>query len=122
MAGTNASIKALRELLRNQAVPLTEMGRHFKEITGTNDRLIAVVCGSIVEAALKGLLERGMPNGPGKLFDVSQPLSTFSAKIGLAYSLGLITNDVRRNADYIREILEMYLRTGLLQPPLEQRK
>src|ERR1039458_1249722 len=49
-----------------------------------------------------------MPNGAGTLFDPKGALSTFSAKIELAYALELIDKDVRRNADYIREIRNIF--------------
>jgi len=104
MAGTNASIRALHDLLANTRIPDKALGKHILELTGRNDRLVAVVCGALVERNLQGLLESVMPNGPGSLFEPLLPLGSFSAKIKLAYSLNLINADIRRNADYIREI------------------
>src|ERR1051326_2063172 len=105
MAGTNATIKALRDLLRDTIIPQEIMGKHVKELAGRNDRLLAIVGGSAVEAALEGRLLRVMRDGSREaLFGIRAPLSTFSAKIQIAYALGLINNDVRRNADYIRDI------------------
>lgn len=109
MPETNASIRALRKLVRDARFPVGEdLQRHVKELSGRNDRLLAVVCGSMIDLALTGLLRSVMYNGEGKLFDVNQPLSTFSAKIALAYSLDLIDNDIRRNADYIREVRNVF--------------
>jgi hypothetical protein len=106
MSDTNASVKALRALLRNRGYPLEELGSHFKKFTDRvlDDRLLGIVCSAAVEEALQGLLEANMPNGSGRLFDIQQPLCTFSAKIAAAYSFDLIDNDIRRNADYMREI------------------
>jgi DNA-binding MltR family transcriptional regulator len=110
MSDTNASVKALRALLRGDPFPpdAADLPQHLKEISGTNDRLLAIVCGTMVDLALAQLLRSVMYKGEGKLFDVNQPLSTFSSKIALAYSLGLIDDDVRRNADYIREIRNVF--------------
>jgi hypothetical protein len=112
MAKANASLKALRALTRNNnsidSIPARQMPKHLKELSGRNDRLQAVVCATIVDSALVTLIETVMYKGPGTLFDINQPLSTFSSKIDLAYSLGLIDNDVRRNADYIREIRNVF--------------
>lgn len=108
MTGTNGSIKALRLLLRDPIIPFKDMDKHVREITGENDRLVAVVCASLVEVAMAKLLKSVMPNGEGSLFEPHAPLSTFSAKINLAYSLGLIDKDVRRNADYMREIRNVF--------------
>jgi site-specific recombinase len=107
----NASVKALRKLLSNNSidsVPTVEMQAHLNELAGDNDRLQAVVCGTIVDDTLAKLIQTLMYNGPGILFDINQALSTFSSKIHLAYSLGLIDHDVRRNADYIREIRNVF--------------
>jgi hypothetical protein len=89
MARANASIKALRALLRNNRVPFNEMTQHVDEIAGDNDRLVTVVWASLVEGVLVDLLTSAMPNGAGVLFDPKEPLSSFSAKIALAYSLNL---------------------------------
>jgi hypothetical protein len=108
MTAKNASIKALRALLRNPAIPPEAIAQHLRELTGRNDRLIAVIGGSAVEAALERLLRSVMPNDPQTLLDPKGALSTFSAKIELAYALGLTSNDVRRNADYIRDIRNVF--------------
>jgi hypothetical protein len=108
MANKNSSIKALRALLRDPAIPLKDIAKHVRELTGRNDRLVAVVCGSVIEFNLRGLLESAMPNGPRQLFEPHAPLSTFSAKIELAYSLNLIDGNIRRNADYIREVRNVF--------------
>lgn len=108
MARSNATIAALKRLLRDPIIPAAEMAQHFKELRSTNDRLVAVVCGSLVERTLQSLLEAVMPNGSGTLFEGNSPLSTLSAKISVAYSLNLIGPDIRRNADYIREIRNVF--------------
>jgi mannitol operon repressor len=109
MPATNASIKALRAIARNTTIiPHTDLQKFIRSLTGRNDRLIGVVCGAMVENALSHLLTSAMPNGPGTLLDINGPISTFSAKISLAWSLGLINGDIRRNCDYIREVRNVF--------------
>ncbi len=108
MAGTNSSIKALRWLLRDNIIPRNVMLKHIREVTGKNDRLIAVVGGSQVEGVMRALLKANMPNGPGTLFDSKSALSTFAAVIDLAYAFGLIDADIKRNSHYIREIRNVF--------------
>jgi hypothetical protein len=106
MSKANASIKALRALVRNRGYPFDDLGKHFTDISDgvLDDRLIAIICAAAVEEALRGLLESNMKNGSNELFEINRPLCTFSAKITVAYSFVLIDDDIRRNADYIREI------------------
>jgi hypothetical protein len=104
MRKTNASVKALRAFAREKTIPKKHVERHFRQILGTNDRLVAIVMASALEHTLETLLEASMPKGSDGLFEVNQPLQAFSSKIRLAYSLGLIGADIRQNLDYIREI------------------
>lgn len=111
MANSNAATKALNRLLKGQIINASEMDQHFKELVGTNDRLVAVVCGSLVERALQGLLEAIMPNGPGTLFEPNPALSTFSAKINVAYSLNLISSDIKKT----RIIFAKFVTSSLIE-------
>ena len=104
----NASIKALRGLLRGSPIPIADLSKHVKELTGNKDRLVAIVCASMVELAMTHLVKSVMTNGPGLLFEAYQPLSAFSAKIDLCYSLGLIDDDIRKNEGYMREIRNVF--------------
>jgi hypothetical protein len=57
------------------------MTLHVGELRGNNDRFVAIVCGAMVEGALKGLLKRYMIPLSGalhdSLFGSQRPLSTF---------------------------------------------
>ncbi len=44
------------------------------------------------------------PGGQDNLFDPDRPLGTFSAKINLAYRLGLISDDIEHAMQMIRRI------------------
>jgi hypothetical protein len=106
MSKANASIKALRALVRNRGYPFDDLGQHFTDLSESilDDRLLGIICAAAVEEALRGLLVSSMKNGSNELFEINRPLCTFSAKITIAYSFALIDDDIRRNADYIREI------------------
>jgi hypothetical protein len=105
MSKANATIKNLRALLRDHSIPLRQIPKHVKEITGNNDRLVAVVLASVLEKNLTSLLEDVLlKTDHERLFGPRCPLATFSAKIDLCHALNLIDSDIRRNCDYIREI------------------
>jgi hypothetical protein len=105
MTAENASVRALRKLIRDSSIPNDEMPRLARQLGRTgNDRLVAIVLGALVERVLKELILSAMPHGELDLFDPHHPLSTFSAKIEIAYGFGLIDAEKRRNSNYIREI------------------
>jgi hypothetical protein len=104
----NAAITALHQLMRDTLIPHKDFDKHVRELTGTNHRLVAIVCASLVELNLTGLIKAFLRNGAGSLFDPYKPLGTFAAKIEMAYALGLIDVEVRRNSDYIREIRNIF--------------
>ena len=68
----------------------------------------AVLVASILESRLATLLSMYMPNLSNrlreKLFNGYGPLSSFSAKIDVAYALDLIPESLRRDLHVIREI------------------
>jgi len=69
---------------------------------------IAVLGGSVVEYELEQLLRGYVSRRDDatwkELTDDRAPLGTFSAKIIMAYALGLIDNDTRQNLDVVRHI------------------
>src|SRR5262249_39739449 len=108
MTRQSPSITKLSTLIKDQTLTPEEFDAHFEELVGTNDRLIAIVGGAMVEAALAhAIREKMIPlnkRNDDRIFGQKAPLGTFSAKIDVAYALGLISEDVQRNADYIRAI------------------
>ncbi len=104
----NAAISALHTLMRDTVIPTKHFEKHVREITGKNDRLIAIVCASIVEINLAGLLKTFLRNGEGELFGNRAPFSAFSAKIEVAYRFGLIDSDIKRNSNYLREVRNLF--------------
>lgn len=75
-----------------------------KEFEGASDRAAAVVAGAFLDELLGELLREFFVDDPAndkKLFKVTGALATFSAKIDIAYRLGLISV---RECEIIRDI------------------
>ena len=77
-------------------------------LTPETDRGVALVCASYLDEALKGLLMKFFITAPrvtGKLFEGgTAPLATFSARIDLAFVVGLIPKESHRGLHLIRKI------------------
>jgi hypothetical protein len=85
---------------------LLEFGKLFS-YDDDNDRAIAIVGATFLEALLEHILRAFLVDDEkevGKLFEPNQPLSTFSGKIALVYSLGLIYEPVYRDLHVVRKI------------------
>lgn len=80
----------------------------IKEFSNESDRAAVIVAASIFDDALDGLLRMQLVANPAstdELFDgANAPFSTFSAKITIAYRLGLISGKFSRNLHLIRII------------------
>jgi DNA-binding MltR family transcriptional regulator len=83
-------------------------GQRFRsEIDKETDRGMALFGVSRLEVLLKELLEKKLVGGKthvDKLFDFNGPLGTFSSKINMAYSLGLIPKSTRVELNTLREL------------------
>ena len=79
---------------------------------------LAVAITANLEKCLFGSLTTAMPNLSGgvqsKLFEGYGALATLSAKIDLAYAMGLINQDLRRDLHVIREIRNAFAHTNAL--------
>jgi DNA-binding MltR family transcriptional regulator len=77
----------------------------FDTFRGESDRACAVLAGAFLDSLLERLLRRTIvQNAPSDLFQAQGPLATFSAKIDMAYSLGLIPKDEHGDFHGIRRI------------------
>jgi DNA-binding MltR family transcriptional regulator len=75
--------------------------------TQKEDRSIVLVGGSFLELVLEHILRAYLPEDDKevkKLFDYNGALGTFSSKISMAYSLGLIEKIIKDDLHYIRKI------------------
>ena len=80
---------------------------HFTDVwRGESDRAAAILGAALLDAVLEELLLDVMVEGVKRdeIFEGTAPLSSFSAKIRIAYSLGLISAQERRDLDRIRKI------------------
>ena len=79
-----------------------------KEFKGQSDRGLAIVAGSLLDEMLSMLLRaflvRDVQDWDDELFGSQAAFATFSAKIKVAFALGLISSDERRELDTIRRI------------------
>jgi DNA-binding MltR family transcriptional regulator len=76
------------------------------ELEKESDRGCALAASSYLEDRLQQLLRTRMVDHPmiDELFKGTDALSTFSARIKLAFALGIISNEVRLDLDAIRDI------------------
>ena len=78
-----------------------------KEFGNETDRAAVILGVAKLDALLYQLLSKFLvscPTSQDDLFDIEKPLSTFSAKINIAYRLGLINADFSRSLHLIRRI------------------
>lgn len=82
---------------------LVEIGRTYDK---ESDRAAAILCASFFEHRLEVGLRTVLVEDSvtDRLFDAYAPLSTFSAKIDFAYSLGYVSQKAYRNLGLIRKI------------------
>jgi hypothetical protein len=73
---------------------------------GESDRGVVILAGSYLERALENQLKRYLVNDKSTdgLFEGYGPLSTFAAKIDVAFSVGLLTLAIRNELHRLRRI------------------
>ncbi len=82
-------------------------GKFVLELSEEGERAAVILGASRVDIALEDMIKavlRPNPGGNDDLFEGDRPLSTFSAKITMAYRLSLIENDCERALQLIRRI------------------
>jgi hypothetical protein len=83
------------------------VGKFVGELCQEGERAAVVLGAARVDLGIEELLKkilRPNPGGSDDLFEGDRPLSTFSAKIALAYRLSLIENDLERALQLVRRI------------------
>jgi len=86
---------------------LQELLNFVAEFENESQRAVVILGAAKLDTLLEALLIRVLvpsPSGRDELFDTDRPLSTFSAKIELAYRLGLISGALSRAMHLIRKI------------------
>lgn len=78
------------------------------EFRGESDRACVILAASLLDVALRSLLEARLapsPNSSDMLFDgANAPLSTFSSRIDMTYRLGLLSARFCRDLHLVRRI------------------
>ena len=72
-----------------------------------DSRLMIIISASRIDDLLKGLLQKVMVHQPGSsdsLFESDRPLGSFSARIALAYRLGLVDREFESFLQAIRRL------------------
>ena len=86
---------------------LAKMQALVEELGEQSDRGVAIVGAAWLEEAISESLESVFPmesKGKERLFRADGPMSTFSAKIDLLHTLGLISELIRSDMHRLREI------------------
>ncbi len=79
----------------------------FEQLTNDSDRAAGLVAAAIVEQRLEEVIKFWLEKDlevQEKLFRVSGPLGTFSVKIDLAYLMGIITSEGRKDLIRMKDI------------------
>lgn len=82
-----------------------EFNEVFESLSEESPRGAVVIAASYIDESLRFLLESGMIQNKTickKLFEYPGPLSSFAARVDLAYALGLISPVAYRNIGHIR--------------------
>lgn len=106
MSGSSASSR-LKKLTRQPLNP-ERFRSILAEIESGDDRSVAIVWSAMVEDSLQAAIQRRMrplsADEIDRLFDGQGPLSTFSAKIMVAYAVSAIGSEQKRALTNIKEI------------------
>jgi hypothetical protein len=84
-----------------------DTAKFIKDLAAEGERAAVVLGASRADALLEELLKAAMRHHPGNsdnLFDLDRPLGTFSARIALAFRLGLIDDACEHALQMLRKI------------------
>lgn len=86
---------------------LGDVDQLFDDVKKESDRGAVLICTAWLDDALELLLRNRLVDDKAsvdKLFGIDRPLGTFSSRITMAYCLGLINEELRKDLDTIRGI------------------
>ena len=98
-----AYVKAFKEYTRGDPTK-DDLPAMAKEFYGKSTRAVVILQATMVEGTLANAIESVLHSdlSKTKLFDFEGPLGTFSAKIAIAYALGIFGPKTRHDLDLIR--------------------
>lgn len=85
----------------------TEIVRFVSGLAQEGERILVIGGAARVDVALERLLKASLHHNPGgedNLFDQDRPLGTFSAKISLAYRMGLLDSELEHALQHVRKL------------------
>ena len=92
----------------SEHLPPLNWGNFLEELQGISERASAIVSGAMLEDILGHLLLNRLVDDEGVaqdlLFNAYGPLGTFSARINMAYMLGLIGKQEQRELNLVKRI------------------
>lgn len=109
MASSRDDAKKELKAFARQTATEAEFRDMFAELMQEdNDRACAVLCANILDDTLRDGIYLGLrhlnSDEYARLFENDGPLSTFSAKINMAYAMRVIERHDRRNLEIIRDV------------------
>jgi hypothetical protein len=84
---------------------------YLKEIKQGNDRATAILGAVYLDEYLRGYIEGVLAEGnrlSDDLFGPEKPLGSFSARIKMAYALGLISKEIYSDLNTIRNVRNIF--------------
>ncbi|WP_439699124.1 MltR family transcriptional regulator [Mucilaginibacter sp. AW1-7] len=96
-----------KEQLANFEKSYDEFIKFRSELSKETDRGVALMAAALLDYELELLIKTKMLGTSSflkDLFEFNGPLGTFSAKIKIAYSIGLISKETKSDLDLIRKI------------------
>ena len=81
-----------------------------KNYEGESDRSVVILAASFLEQTLEGYIRTKLVDAPpvSKLFEGYAPLSTFAAKIDIAFALGLIPIHIHDDLRTIKKLRNLF--------------
>ncbi|MDQ0463014.1 hypothetical protein QO010_000762 [Caulobacter ginsengisoli] len=110
MAKVSAYIQALKDHGRARPTDAAEIPAMLNDLMSESDRSAIILISTTVEDAIESELIRRMPGVADEtapyslIFGSDGPVSTFSNKIKMGLAMGILSPDVRRQVDIVREI------------------
>ena len=102
--------RSLRDLIKSHS--LEEWAESFVRLGEDGDRSLAILAATMVERGLQSAIIQRMVKLTNteydQLFDGAGPLSSFSSKIKIAHSIGVISKFAKIDLDLIREIRNIF--------------
>ena len=94
----------------------------LREIASTPLRTSMIVCAEVANSLLEEILHNHFVNHKtsSNMLESTQPLGTFSARINMAFCLGLISENLFNDLEILRKIRNDYAHSLIIENSMEQ--